>query len=157
MQLTSSAFQHQGKIPANFTCDGENQSPEFSWRDAPAQTKSFALIMHDPDAPRAGGFTHWVMYDIPAGTGALSPNVPKQDQVPGTGIQGKNDAGKIGYMGPCPPSGTHRYFVRLYALNRELKLKPGLTREQLEREIEGHVLEQAELMGTYARSSERAA
>ena len=157
MQLTSSAFQHEGKIPAKFTCDGENQSPDFSWSDAPAQTKSFALIMHDPDAPRAGGFTHWVMYDIPPGTGALSPSMPKQERVAGAGLQGKNDSGKIGYMGPCPPSGTHRYYVRLYALDNELKLDPGATREQLENSIRGHVLEQAELMGTYARSSERAA
>jgi Raf kinase inhibitor-like YbhB/YbcL family protein len=157
MQLTSSAFQHEGRIPAKFTCDGENQSPDFSWSDAPAQTKSFALIMHDPDAPRADGFTHWVMYDIPADTGALSPNVPNQERVAGTGIQGKNDTGKIGYMGPCPPSGTHRYFVRLYALDRELTLNPGATREQVEQAIQGHVLDQAELMGTYARRSERAA
>lgn len=157
MQLTSAAFQHEGKIPAKFTCDGANQSPEFSWREAPEQTKSFALIMHDPDAPKPGGFTHWVLYDIPAGTGALTPNVPKQEHVAGTGIQGKNDSGKIGYMGPCPPSGTHRYFVRLYALDRELKLNPGATREQLEQAIQGHVLEQAELMGSYARGSKRAA
>ena len=157
MQLTSSAFQHEGKIPARFTCDGENQSPEFSWRDAPAETKFFALIMHDPDAPRPGGFTHWVLYDIPASNGAIMPHVPRQERVAGTGVQGKNDAGKIGYMGPCPPSGTHRYFVRLYALDKELKLNPGATREEVERAIRGHVLEQAELMGTYARSSERAA
>ena len=157
MQLTSSAFQHEGKIPAKFTCDGDNQSPEFSWSGAPAQTKSFALIMHDPDAPKPGGFTHWVLYDIPAGNGAIMPNVPNREHVAGTGVQGKNDARKIGYMGPCPPSGTHRYFVRLYALDTELKLDPGATREQLEQAIEGHVLAQAEVMGTYARSSERAA
>ncbi len=157
MQLTSSAFQHEGKIPAKFTCDGDNESPEFSWGDAPAETKSFALIIHDPDAPKPGGFTHWVLYDIPASNGAIMPNVPKEERVAGTGVQGKNDARKTGYMGPCPPSGTHRYFVRLYALDKELKLNPGATREQLEQAIQGHVIEEAELMGTYARSSERAA
>lgn len=157
MQLTSTAFQHQAKIPARLTCDGENTSPELSWRDAPSETKSFALIMHDPDAPRAGGFTHWVLYSIPAGISHLEPNVPKRDRISGTGIQGRNDSGKTGYMGPCPPSGTHRYFLRLYALDKELKLPSGLTREGLERAMEGHILEQTELMGTYARAAQKVA
>lgn len=157
MQLMSSAFQHEGKIPASFTCDGENISPELSWRDAPDQTQSFVLLMHDPDAPRAGGFTHWVLYNIPASVAALEPNVTKEERLAGIGVQGKNDSGKIGYMGPCPPSGTHRYFVRLYALDAELDLKPGASTEQVQKAMRGHVLDQAELMGRYARRSERAA
>jgi Raf kinase inhibitor-like YbhB/YbcL family protein len=157
MQLSSAAFQQGNNIPQQYTCDGENTSPELSWRDAPAHTKSFALIMHDPDAPRAGGFTHWVLYNIAAGVAALEPKVPPQERVPGIGVQGKNDAGKIGYMGPCPPSGTHRYFVRLYALDAELNLKPGASKQELETAIRGHVLEEAELMGTYARSSKKVA
>jgi Raf kinase inhibitor-like YbhB/YbcL family protein len=113
--------------------------------------------MHDPDAPRADGFTHWVLYNIPEGIAHLEPDVPKRNQISGTGTQGKNDSGKTGYMGPCPPSGTHRYFLRLYALDKELKLPSGLTREGLERTMAGHVLEQTELMGTYARAAQRAA
>lgn len=157
MQLTSSAFQQGAGIPRQFTCDGANRSPELSWRDAPAQTRSFVLIMHDPDAPRAGGFTHWVLYNIPANVGAVEPNVPPQGRIAGIGVQGKNDSGKIGYTGPCPPSGTHRYFLRLYALDTELNLQPGASHQEVEDAIRGHVLEQAELMGTYARASQRAA
>ncbi len=157
MQLTSSAFSHGSPVPRQFTCEGANTSPEFSWRDAPAQTKSFALIMHDPDAPRAGGFTHWVLYNVPANVAALQPDVPAQERLSGIGIQGKNDAGKIGYMGPCPPSGTHRYFVRLYALDGELQLPPGANHKQLEEAMRGRVLEQAELMGTYKKASEKVA
>jgi hypothetical protein len=157
MQLNSSAFQHGASIPREFTCDGANTSPELSWRDAPAQAQSFALIMHDPDAPRAGGFTHWVLYNIPANVAALEPNMPTHERVPGIGVQGKNGSGKIGYMGPCPPSGRHRYFVRLYALDTELNVKPGASHEQVQEAMRGHVLQEAELMGTYARSSEKAA
>ncbi len=157
MQLSSAAFQQDATIPREFTCDGANTSPELSWRDAPAQAKSFALIMHDPDAPRTGGFTHWLLYNIPANVAALEPNMPTQDRVPGTGTQGKNDFGKIGYAGPCPPSGTHRYYVRLFALNAELNLKPGATHDEIQDAIRGHILDKAELMGTYRRASERVA
>jgi Raf kinase inhibitor-like YbhB/YbcL family protein len=157
MQLTSAAFQQAASIPRQFTCDGADTSPELAWRDAPAKTKSFALIMHDPDAPRAGGYTHWVLYNIPAKVAALEPDMPRQEHVAGIGVQGKNDSGKLGYMGPCPPSGTHRYFVRLYALDAELNLKPGASHTELQDAMRDHVLAQAELMGTYARTSERAA
>lgn len=157
MQLTSAAFQHERPIPAEYTCEGENHSPELSWRDAPPQTKSFALVMHDPDAPRHGGFTHWLLYRIPASAGALEPNMPMGEEIPGTGIQGRNDSGKIGYMGPCPPTGTHSYYFHLYALDIELQLPPGATREQLEQAIQGHVLEHAELMGRYTRSAKKSA
>ena len=157
MQLTSSDFNAGGAIPIRFTCEGDNASPEFSWKEAPGETKSFALILHDPDAPRAGGFTHWVLYNIPAEKGGIDPNVPKRQEVPGTGTQGRNDSGEIGYMGPCPPSGTHRYYARLFALDAELRLTPGATHDELTELMEGHVLARAELMGTYRKKAEQAA
>lgn len=157
MQLTSSSFQPGGPIPSRFSCEGDNLSPEFSWRDAPPQTQSFALIMHDPDAPRKEGFTHWVLYNIPAIVGHIEENVPRQPAVVGLGRQGKNDGGEIGYTGPCPPSGTHRYFSRLFALDTELKLDPGASHTEVRLAMEGHILDQAEFMGTYAKKAERAA
>jgi Raf kinase inhibitor-like YbhB/YbcL family protein len=157
MQLTSVAFQQGGEIPSRYTTAGENVSPELSWRDAPAETTSFALLVHDPDAPMPGGFTHWVAYNIPAETGHIEEKVPQQEQVPGLGMQGKNDGNKIGYVGPAPPSGTHRYFFRLYALNTMLDLPPGATHKEVAAAIKGHVLAQAELMGTYEKKSKQAA
>src|SRR5438132_1212361 len=131
MQLASRAFQHGGRIPNRYTCEGEDISPEFSWKDAPPGTQSFAVVMHDPDAPRPGGFTHWVLYNIPGNVRCIEEDVPRQEIAPGLGVQGRNDAGEIGYMGPCPPSGVHRYFARLFALDAELNLKPGATLPQL--------------------------
>lgn len=157
MQLTSSSFQHGGEIPAHYTSDGEDVSPELSWRDAPPETQSFALIVHDPDAPRPGGFTHWVVYNIPPETGRIEENVPGTEVVSGLGAQGKNDGGSTGYMGPAPPSGTHRYFFWLYALDTTLDLGVRATPKEVNDAIKGHVLAQAELMGTYQRKRERAA
>lgn len=157
MQLTSAIFQQGAEIPSAYTADGEDISPELSWKDAPAQTKSFVLIMHDPDAPRPGGFTHWVVYNIPAGSGHIEENTPKEERVIGLGVQGKNDSGRIGYMGPAPPSGTHRYFLRLFALDTILDLEPGATHKQVSAAMRGHILAQAELMGTYERKTGRAA
>lgn len=158
MQLMSATFQHESTIPVECTGDGNNTSPELSWRDAPAQTKSFAITMHDPDAQRPGGFTHWLLYDIPANVATLEPIMPKEERVPGTGVQGKNDFGKIGYMGPSPPpSQKHRYFLRLYALDIDLALAPGASYEELQRAIDGHIIETAELMGSYSRPADRAA
>ena len=157
MQLTSSAFSQGGAIPKRYTCEGQDTSPELSWSDAPTEAKSFALILHDPDAPRANGFTHWVIYNIPANVAAIEPNVPKEPVVNGLGVQGKNDGGKFGYMGPCPPSGTHRYFARLYALRDQLDLKPGASHHDVIAAMEGKIIGQAELMGTYAKGSEKAA
>ncbi len=156
MRLTSSSFGPGGAIPALFTCEGQDISPEFDWTDAPRETKSFALIIHDPDAPIRNGFTHWVLYNIPSQIHHIGANQPRTPKIAGLGIQGKNDAGKIGYMGPCPPSGTHRYFIRLFALRTELGLKPGATRDELEDAIEGHAIEEAELMGTYTKAHTRA-
>ena len=157
MLLTSSAFPQGAEIPSFYTADGENISPELSWQDAPPQTKSFALVVHDPDAPIPGGFTHWVLYNIPADLGHIEEKVPAEEQLPGLGMQGRNDGGKIGYIGPAPPSGTHRYFFRLFALDKILDLPPGATHKQLSAATKGHILAQAELMGTYEKKSERAA
>jgi len=157
MQLASPAFQQGSEIPSYYTRDGEDVSPELSWKDAPSQTKSFVLVMHDPDAPMLGGFTHWVLYNVPAEAGHLKENIPAEERISGTGLQGKNDAGKIGYVGPAPPSGIHRYFFRLFAIDKMLDLAPGATHKQVSAAVKGHILAQAELMGTYEKKSERAA
>ncbi len=158
MQLTSSAFQQDGPIPRRFTCEGQNISPEFAWQDAPKETKSFVFLIHDPDAPRKDGFAHWVLYNIPATVASIEENVPpKRAAMEGLGLQGKNDSGKIGYTGPCPPSGTHRYFARVYALRQKLDLQPGATYQEVIAAMEGKIIEHAELMGTYAKEAQRAA
>ena len=153
MQLRSSAFRAGGPIPVRYTCEGDDISPDFSWTDVPAGTKSLALILHDPDAPREGGFTHWVIYDIDPALKQIDEDTPKQEKFAGVGLQGKNDAGKIGYMGPCPPSGSHRYIARLFALDTELSLKPGASHQQVAAAMEGHILDKAALMGTYAKKA----
>jgi len=157
LQLTSPAFQAGGNIPTRFTCQGSDISPALAWQGAPSGRRIFALMVHDPDAPRTGGFTHWVVYDIPATTSHIAENATPKADLPGGGTQGQNDSGKIGYAGPCPPSGTHRYFFRLYALDAELKLDSGATQEALEKAMQGHILDQAEIIGKYKKSSERAA
>jgi Raf kinase inhibitor-like YbhB/YbcL family protein len=157
MKLTSPAFGHGKAIPSQFTCDGKNTSPELSWTDAPQATKSFVLVLHDPDAPRADGFYHWVMYNIPPRVDRIPENAPTHATLPGLGVQGANDAGRIGYMGPCPPSGTHRYFFRLYSLKESLDLKPGANYKDVLSAIEGKIIEETELMGTYAKGAQRAA
>jgi len=157
MKLTSQAFSPGGSIPKRFTCEGQDISPELSWTDAPKEAKSFALILHDPDAPKKGGFTHWVVYNIPATVNHIPENVPHNANVPGVGFQGINDSGKIGYVGPCPPSGTHRYFARLYALRSELQLGPNATYAQVLDAMRDKIIEEAELMGTYAKTGQKAA
>jgi Raf kinase inhibitor-like YbhB/YbcL family protein len=157
MQLTSSAFQAGGTIPIQFTCEGEDISPELAWRDFPEGAESFVLTLRDPDAPKAGGFTHWVVFNIPVSVLSVAQNVPKKSMVSNLGLQAKNDSGEIGYIGPCPPSGTHRYFFRLFALDRELNLQPGATHEEVRSAMEGHILDRAELMGTYTKKAEQAA
>ena len=152
MQLTSTAFQTGGALPSLFSCDERNMSPELSWSGAPPETKSFALVMHDPDAPVAGGYTHWLVYNMPASSDHIPERAPNQDHLPGGGMQGKNDSGTYGYTGPCPPSGTHRYVFRLYALDIELPPGTGMSKSSLEKAMEGHILAQAELLGTYKRS-----
>jgi Raf kinase inhibitor-like YbhB/YbcL family protein len=156
-QLTSPSFPAQGNIPSQFTCEGQDISPELTWRNAPSGVKAFALIVHDPDAPRPGGFTHWVVYDIPARVTHMAQGVPRTEKLTDGGIQGRNDFGRIGYLGPCPPSGTHRYYFYLYALDTDLKLPPGATKDELDKAMKGHVLEKAELLGKYKKSSGKVA
>ncbi|HEY6248428.1 MAG TPA: YbhB/YbcL family Raf kinase inhibitor-like protein [Candidatus Angelobacter sp.] len=151
-QLTSSAFSAGADIPRRFTCQGDDDSPELTWKNAPKATKSFALIVNDPDAPRAGGFTHWVVYNLPATVNHLERAYYRYIKSAPLGVQGRNDFGELGYRGPCPPSGTHRYYFYLYALDAELNLKPDLTKDELEVTIKGHVLEKAELMGKYKKN-----
>jgi Raf kinase inhibitor-like YbhB/YbcL family protein len=157
MRLTSTVIQQGSEIPPLYTSDGENISPELSWQDPPDKKQSFVLIVHDPDAPRPGGFTHWVLYNIPSATSHIDENISHDEKVAGWGLQGKNDGGKIGYVGPAPPSGTHRYFFRLFALDKMLDLAPGATHKEVSAAIKGHILAQAELMGTYEKKSEKAA
>lgn len=156
-QLRSNAFQPEGNIPPRFTCEGDNISPELTWTGAPEGTKSFALIVHDPDAPRAGGYTHWVVFNIPATVTHIVENAPKDGKLASGGSQGKNDDGSLGYTGPCPPSGTHRYYFRIYALDKELNLSSGADKATLEKALHGHVLGQAECMGRYRRGAGKAA
>lgn len=149
--LSSSSFQNGSDIPKQFTCSGADISPGLKWSNPPAGTKTFALIADDPDAP-AGTWTHWLVYDLPPQTAALQENLPKTDDIPSGGKQGRNDFRKIGYGGPCPPPGKpHRYFFKLYALDEVLNLKPAEDRRQLEQAMKGHVLGQAELMGKFDR------
>jgi Raf kinase inhibitor-like YbhB/YbcL family protein len=157
LQLTSSSFASENDIPVKFTCQGEDTSPQLAWKNAPAETKTFALIVHDPDAPRSGGFTHWVVYNISAKVNEIPEGASRGDKVGKYGTQGRNDGGRIGYMGPCPPSGKHRYYFYLYALDSEVNLQPGATKDDLEKAIHGHVLEKAELMGRFQKTSGKAA
>jgi Raf kinase inhibitor-like YbhB/YbcL family protein len=150
MQITSSAFTEGGMIPAKFTCDGQNISPPLEWGNAPAGTKSFALISDDPDAPM-GTWVHWVAYNIPASVNKLGENVKTEKELADGTRQGNNSWPNIGYGGPCPPSGTHRYYFKLYALDTTLDLKPGATKAQVLQAMKGHVLAEAQLMGKYKR------
>ena len=150
MEIKSQAFAQGGLIPAKHTCDGADVSPPLAWSGAPAGTKSFALISDDPDAP-VGTWVHWVMWNIPAEARALEENVPKKDTLPNGARQGTTDFKRIGYGGPCPPSGTHRYYFKLYALDAALDLQASTTRKVLEKTMQGHILAQAELTGTYSR------
>ncbi|HYU45143.1 MAG TPA: YbhB/YbcL family Raf kinase inhibitor-like protein [Terriglobales bacterium] len=149
--LHSPDFANGANIPRSFTCDGEDRSPALEWSDAPAATKTFALIADDPDAP-AGTWVHWVIYNIPGTARALAGGMEKKEQLADESRQGRNDFRKIGYNGPCPPPGkAHRYFFKLYALSTELMLAPGAKKDDLERAMEPAVLAQTEWMGRYQR------
>jgi Raf kinase inhibitor-like YbhB/YbcL family protein len=149
--LKSPAFAHGAEIPKKHTCEAADVSPALEWGGPPARTVSFALIMDDPDAP-AGTWVHWVLWNLPASAHELSEAVAKQDQLDDGTRQGRNSFRKIGYNGPCPPSGKpHRYFFRLYALEEKLDLAPGANSSDLQEAMKGHVLIQAEYMGTYRR------
>lgn len=146
LQLTSDAFANGQSIPAKFSCVGKNISPALAWTEPPSGTQSFALIVDDPDAP-GGTWVHWVLYNIPTDVRNLPESFSAQDPV----SVGKNSWGKLSYGGPCPPSGTHRYYFKLYALDSTLSLSPGASKEQLLKAMEGHILAQSELMGTFSK------
>ena len=151
IQLSTTSFTPGGAIPKNFTCSGADVSPELSWAAPPAGAKSMALIVDDPDAP-AGTWNHWLLYNLPPSAHELPENQSRTPELANGALQGKNDFGKIGYNGPCPPPGKpHRYFFRLYALDTKLDLKSGADRRALDQAIKGHILAQAELMGTFGR------
>jgi hypothetical protein len=150
MVITCPAFPPGEMIPAVYTCDGQDLSPPLQWAEAPPGTRSLALISDDPDAP-VGTWVHWVVWNIPATVNSLEENQPKKESLPGGARQGTNDFRRIGYGGPCPPSGTHRYTFRLYALDTTLDLPASTTRAQLEKAMKRHVLAEAELMGKYRR------
>ncbi len=151
MQLTSSAFQQGSSIPVQHTCDDANVSPPLQWTGVPPASKTLALIADDPDAPM-GTWVHWVLYDLPLSVSALPEAIARTQYAVAGAKQGVNDFGHLGYGGPCPPPGKpHRYFFKLFALDIELPLAPGATKAQVEKGIAGHVLAQAELMGTYQR------
>lgn len=142
-------FQSDGFIEEKFTCDGADISPELAWTEPPAGTKALALIMDDPHAPR-GTFVHWVLYDLPPDTRSLAERLAKDRQLANGARQGRNDFGKIGYKGPCPPKGaSHRYFFKLYALDAKTNLKAGGSKSELERVMKGHILAQTEMSGRY--------
>lgn len=149
LSLTSTAFTQGQGIPAVHSCDGKGVSPPLAWSAAPAGTNSFALIMDDPDAPM-GTYVHWVIYNIPASVKALPEGMPSQAMLPDGTVQGPNTSGRTSYAGPCPPSGTHRYFFKLYALDAILKL-PAAGKDDLLQAMQGHILAEGELMGTYSR------
>jgi Raf kinase inhibitor-like YbhB/YbcL family protein len=144
LQVTSAAFEAGGEIPQKYTCDGDNVSPPLSWSGVPEGSESLALIADDPDAP-GRTFAHWVLYSLP-------PDQTSLDEGADAGVPGVNGAGRQGYTGPCPPSGSpHRYFFKIYALDTSLDLNPGANKAELEDAMNGHVLAQGELVGTYER------
>ncbi len=152
MQVSSPAFAEGANIPVKYTADGDDRSPELRWGGIPPDTKSFALIGEDPDAPR-GTWTHWVLFNVPADRTTLAEGVPAEKELPGGARQGKNDFGKIGYGGPDPPKGEpHRYYFKLYALDTTLDLPAGASKDQVLAAMKGHVLGAGQLMGKYGRS-----
>ena len=152
--LRSTSFEHEGAIPAKHTCEGDETAPPLAWSDAPANTKSFALIADDPDVPDPRAprtvWVHWVLYNLPATASALPEGATAADLPPGT-REGINDFRQPGYGGPCPPIGRHRYFFKVYALDAELPDLRTPTKAALEKAMNGHVLAQAQLMGTYEK------
>jgi Raf kinase inhibitor-like YbhB/YbcL family protein len=151
ISISSDAFENGSSIPVDYTCDEDDRSPPLSWQGLPEGTRSIALIVDDPDAP-AGTWVHWVIYNIPADSTGLPAAMPKDSSLNDGSLQGKNDFGKIGYNGPCPPPGKpHRYFFKVYALDTMLELKNGVTKSQLESAMKGHILGQGSITGKYAR------
>ncbi len=146
LKLTSPVFDHEAAIPVKYTCDGQDVSPPLVWAEPPAETQSFTLIMDDPDAP-VGTWDHWILFNLPPDTRQL----PEAAAPPPNSTGGNNSWQRAGYGGPCPPGGTHRYFFKLYALDTRLELAEGATKDAVLKAMDGHILGQSELMGTYTR------
>ena len=151
LKLTSSAFNEGDLIPKLYTCDGKDISPPLAWTGVPGGARSLALICDDPDAP-VGIWDHWVLFNMPVNVTSLPEAVQKVETPPQGGTQGRNSWGKIGYGGPCPPGGTHRYIFKLYALDTELNLKAGADKKDVEKAMKGHILAETQLMSKYKRS-----
>jgi len=156
LELTSEMFNNNQPMPSAYTCEGDNISPPLQWSHPPHDTQSLVLICDDPDAPDPANpkmtWVHWVMYDIPVSSNSLSENISADETLDNGAHQGKTDFHKIGYGGPCPPIGSHRYFFKLYALDINLNLPAGKTKQEIETAMEGHILDQGELIGTYQKS-----
>ena len=150
IKIKSPAFEEDGMIPKKYTCDGPNVSPPLTWTAVPNETKSLALICDDPDAPM-GTWVHWVVFNLPANVTELPENIPTQKTLSNGAKQGITDFQEVGYGGPCPPSGTHRYYFKLYALDTEINFDAGITKKQLLKAMEGHILAEGQLMGKYKR------
>lgn len=150
IKMKSTAFEEGGMIPKKYTCDGPDISPPLSWTSVPDGTKSFALICDDPDAPM-GTWVHWVLFNLPSDIRELPENIPPQKTLPNGAKQGTTDFRKVGYGGPCPPGGTHRYYFKLYALDADINLEAGITKKQLLKAMEGHIMAEGQLMGKYKR------
>ena len=150
IQVMSSAFKEGEAIPRQYTCQGEDISPALSWETGPEGTKSIAVIVDDPDAP-GGTFVHWVLYDLPGSTRELPEGLPRDKTLPNGAKHGMNSLKKLGYSGPCPPSGTHRYFFKVYALDAQTNLPPGKSKADLLQAMKGHILAQGQIMGTYKK------
>ncbi|MCU0285742.1 MAG: YbhB/YbcL family Raf kinase inhibitor-like protein [Acidobacteria bacterium] len=150
MKLISSAFQHDGMIPGKYSCMGQDISPSLKWEGAPERTKSFVLICEDPDAP-VGTWDHWLLFNIPAAMTELNESIPDLPELANGIRHGKNSWGRSDYGGPCPPSGTHRYFFKLYALDKLLDLKPGVDKKAILKAMKDHILAEAELMGRFKK------
>ncbi|MFO8164317.1 MAG: YbhB/YbcL family Raf kinase inhibitor-like protein [Thermodesulfobacteriota bacterium] len=148
--ITSTAFTEGSMIPQDYTCDGEDISPPLEWSGLPDSTKSLALICDDPDAPM-GTWVHWVLFNIPAHIQELPVHIPPEKIIQNGAKHGINDFRKFGYGGPCPPGGIHRYYFKLYALDKEINAEPGITKEKLLKIMEGHVLAEGQLMAKYSR------
>jgi Raf kinase inhibitor-like YbhB/YbcL family protein len=149
--LTSTAFINNGILPEKYTCEGDNVSPPLRWEGVPEKAKSIAITLDDPDAPKTR-FTHWVIFNIPPEISELAENIPDDPTLEDGTVQGNNDFGLIGYDGPCPPSGSpHRYTFQIFALKKELNLKPGATKKQVLRKLRKKILARGKLIGVYER------
>ena len=150
IELTSTAFSEGEMIPGRYSCDGEDVSPPLAWSGVPEAAQSLALICDDPDAP-VGTWDHWVLFNISASASSLPEALPAEPTLESGAVNGSNSWGRLGYGGPCPPGGTHRYFFYLYALDTQLSLESGATKPQLLQAMEGHILTEGQLMGRYQR------